>query len=1010
MRHLRLLFLISVLLGATTIVRSAAAQSACSHVRFRLDTELEVNETAVCNAAEPWSDQGYTLFIFLTDLTPDDTDAWYTLLDRVEADAGLRDLNQADSFQPGVLALEASTTGADWATTITYGERLFNTAIDSDEAAGRIQTALRSGLRAGDPTAGLTDAITTAYEIRFPPPEPPSATARAVTTGIIVIVVLGVAGVIGTVLFVTVGRPALARRRRRKELETHLGGVRQNVANLLLAYERLLAGEEPQDAVLFQLFEAYGGTRYPERAAQVTDWIRRSQAAWRVAFELRRDLLSEDVKAQQDLETQVRNWEMIYLTLVGSSERVLELTNSELQDLLDPLVVLEREADDVPLAHQLNEIRREIKGMPLKINLLEVDPTTVDQEGILGYVDQVESQIGELMEAQREAPAALDEAEKERLAAEEETDTARPFGLTGSQMLREIDARLAQARQTLDAGLYLNTLATAVSVRRDLTIIHDLIAAAEDYADRLATIEAITAEGFRPAQLPVDQGEIATDIEQIKATVIAGNFLATDDWIDELDADAERAAAHAVSWKERYEFNTDSLRLMRAHLTNVQEYLQDEASPAWRALQAYPASNWKDITHDLNTERVALKAMRDERLPQIDRLNGKDVQDIPAAETALAEAGKTLLDVERRLQALVRRLDEVRSAEANLPNGLDVAQRELDTAIAFRDAEDVRISAEVDEQLAIAVEALNNARRDHATRHFMTAMRAQTQARELVAKAYAAAQEQVARINMLQRELGQISAQMEAQAQRTLALGEKLSALALTGETAVLLNKLVEQLSQARKAQANTLALEDLALAGALETAVTAFKAAQEVEQQAAQSVQADQAAYEALRSEAESAIRSATQAIGRAEAIVANPDAGGSGRAPLQRARTTLPEGHDLSRSSKDELRRIRDDARLADQYAQEAERKAEQSISFKRMARAAAWMTILGRGSHRNRPHGWSGRPGGPSSSPSVPRPRISNRSMGGSRRSSSSGGARRSGSSGGSRRSSMGGSRRR
>jgi hypothetical protein len=989
---------VSLLLLAVS-TRTIQAQSPCAHVDFRLDTTLPLDQAAVCAAAQPWADQDLRVFVYLTDVNPTGEDAWYDLLDQVEAAAGLRDLSQADGFNRSTIAFEASaTSNAAWAHTVTIGKALFETPLETDDGLAQASARLRAGLQQGDATSAFTNAITTAHAIAYPPPPPPPYGLLA--AGAVVAVGLG-----GLALYRPLLRPAVDRRRRRRALQAQLDRLRQNVANLLLACERLLAGDGPRATALYQLFEAYGGTKYAERETAVRQWIAVSQTALREAFDLRRELLREEAQAARSLEQQVHDWEMIYLTLVGSSPQVLNLTEAELRDLLDPLLILEREAEQAPLAAQLRDISRQLAGMPLKVELMEVKAEEANKAGILGYVDQVETQLAELMAAQRDAPPALEQAQRDRLAAEEEADAARPFGLTGSQIVAGIDAQLTTAREALAQQRYLDALTAVQTVQRDLEIIADVVQAAADHAQRAAAIAAITAEGYRPESLPALRAEIEEDVAQISACLRAGDYLAADDWIDELDADSRRALEDAEAWRERQRFNAESLRLMETRLVEATAYLETEAASAWQALQAYPAPNWRDITPDLAEQRAALEALRTQRLPHLAELNSLTVQQIPAAESQLAEAGADLVQLERRLQALVSRLAEVRAAEANLPSGLALAQTALAQAVALRDAEDPKIGPEVDAQLAEAARRLEAAQAGAQARHFVAAMEALLAARQLAGAAYVSAEEQVARINALQAELEQVSTTAVQQARRTTAKAERLTPQAQTAATQALLQDVNASYSQARQAQAESLSLEDAALAAALATAVAAFTRAAQLGAQAETRIDADREAYERLRRDAETAVQRAESAIHQAHLAVHQADAGGAGRQALDRARRELAAAGAPAGAGGEALQQIRQAAERACAAAEEARRKADAAVAFRRAAHAAAWMIAM---SGRPRPPGsggWSAPAGG------GVRPRASNRAStsGGSIRSSSGGAARRSSALGGSQRSASGGSRR-
>ncbi|MCA9929815.1 MAG: hypothetical protein KC419_15115, partial [Anaerolineales bacterium] len=113
----------------------AQAQSPCTHVIFRIDTAVSLDQQAICDAAKSWGDDGYRVLIYLTDEAVGSEEAWFDLLDQIEVAAGLRDAGQEDSFSRNGLAIEAATTAALWNPTITYGESLFDTKLDTDETA-----------------------------------------------------------------------------------------------------------------------------------------------------------------------------------------------------------------------------------------------------------------------------------------------------------------------------------------------------------------------------------------------------------------------------------------------------------------------------------------------------------------------------------------------------------------------------------------------------------------------------------------------------------------------------------------------------------------------------------------------------------------------------------------------------------------------------------------------------------------------------------------------------------
>ncbi|MCA9926150.1 MAG: hypothetical protein KC421_27450, partial [Anaerolineales bacterium] len=935
-------------------------------------------------------------------------EAWFDLLDQVEAEAGLRDAGQEDSFSRNGLAIEAATTAAPWNPTITYGESLFDTKLDTDETAvTQLKNDLYTAIQSGDATAGFAQALEQAYAINHPPPYAAAAAAA---------VALGAAGLGG---YQFLARPALKRRRRRQEQLAHLSGIRQNIANLLLACERLISGETIDDAVIYQLFAAYGGEQYPDRKKAVRQWLKQSRAALRSAFDLRRalEIQEEDAEAKPaPLEKQIHDWEMIYLTLVGSSEEVHNLTEAELRDLLDPMVIMEREARDVPLAEQLNDIRRQIEGMPFKITLQEVDLTKADKEGILGYLTQVETQIGELMAAQTEAPRQLDEARRDHLAVKEAADEATPFGLTGSEITAGVAADLAAAAADLEAGAYFEVLATAVTIQRNLDIIEDLLDAAADYEERQEQQDAILAQGYRPATTDALAAEIAEDIQQIKQQVSAGDYPALAEWIDELDADGQRTLDSAAAWREQHQFNAEFLALMQEQLTKLEQNWAEKTAPAWEKLAAYPKGNWESLADEPDAIAAAIRQLRDADLPQIEQWNSLDVQQVTEAETLLTEVEAALAEAERRSQAIVNRLAEVETAVTHLPEGLRLAAADLERAVQFRDAADAQIGPEIDQQLAAATAQLAQANRQFEERNFIAAAAAQTAVREAANAAYAEAAAQVKRISELQQQLKGVQETAVTQTRTADRESASLSALMQTPKTARLAQEMADQLSAARQAANQTLSLEDHALAEALVTAVAAFTAAAELAAQLSGQAQQNRQTYQQQQRETRQAIHDAQQAIRVAEQKVDHRHARGTGTAALARARRTLPLMPDGREATRSALGRTQKQAEEAHTYAVEARRKAEQAIAQWQREHQPAPSTS------GNWPYG--GGLNFPSSGSSFPRPRPRPHSShssssgsshrprpsGSSHRPSSSGSSRRSGSSGSSRRSSGGRSGRR
>ncbi|HEX6387706.1 MAG TPA: hypothetical protein VF177_23805 [Anaerolineae bacterium] len=312
---------------------------------------------------------------------------------------------------------------------------------------------------------------------------------------------------------------------------------------------------------------------------------------------------------------------------------------------------------------------------------------------------------------------------------------------------------------------------------------------------------------------------------------------------------------------------------------------------------------------------------------------------------------------------------------------------------------------------------LTEAQQRAGRRHFIAAANAQTAARNLATEAYAAASEQVQKINQLQRELEEASQRAITDADEALVQAERLLPQIRTEGTSDAVRELSARLSEAKQARSATISLEDHALAAGLASAIAAFVAAGELAKQAQAHIAGDRDSYNQLRDEAQAQIRRAQIAMSDAERKVNHVDAAYAGQQALLRARDVLPAEQAIINATREALAQVKQAATQAYEYAREAERKAEEAIRYAEQRRRQ-WAIFIPPSSP-----GWPGRPrsGGWSFPSGRPTSRPSGRSSSGSasrrtgsaglsRRSSSSGSFRRSTASGASRRSSSGGSRRR
>ncbi len=975
-------------LAIVLAVRLVVAQSTCPYAEFRLDTEVDVDVDAICQAAKPWSDKGFRVFVFLTDRKTANEDEWFALLDQVEADAGLRDLNQEDGFAKNALAFEAATDPAQgWACSITYGESLFGSRLDKDEAAlAKIKEDMCRSIAAGEFTAAFADALRDTYETNYPPPSPwLKIGGIAIGGGGLVLLIIGLVKV------------AIDKLKHRRMLKQHRDTLMTLTSNLLLACDRLLSGDTPEDTVLYQLFAANGGDRYPKLRDQVLEWLRRSRAALDDAFDLRQRLIHLPKDKSPPLEQQVHDWEMLYITLVGSNERILSMSNDELHTLLDPLLTLEQPVDDVLLVEQLDEVRQRLAGVPLKVEFQMIDPAKTDAEGILGYVGRVKGEIARLQKTRLAAPDRL--ADVRRRREQVAADVPDYLKSKEKQLFARIDDRLARAARELEDGLFLRVVERVERINSDLDLVESFLKEMAEHAQREAEIGALRDQGYRPPRLDEYLGEVRDDVRETLKLCAAGKYADAVRWVQELAQDSQRALDEAQRWKQLQEENASALSALRERLERVASRWHDECSPAWEQLCSYPSANWQDLSADVEEAEGTLRSLGEERLSQIERLNSLEVQDFAAAGRMLAQAATDLERVEACLDSVIHRLEQVRAAEAKIEQSLQLAEEAINKAQDYRDRQDAKVGPDVDRQILDARARLEEARRLAAERAFLDAMAAQGEARQLAQAAYKAANEQVKEIDRLQKELQQVARRASSRLKSCRDERDSLPTTARSEEIGKLIRKATQDLAAAASKRAALSDLQDRELAKALQAGIAAYRAVIEEVDQIIDQVRSDYGKYKKTYDDAQRSVRWARLAIERAERDVHSADARGAGSRSLQRARRLLPAEPKWG-DEPAELQRTRRDAERARHYAEIAADEA------KREARATRSRRVRSRSSRGSSGSSFtlfttSGSRGSSSSGRGSYRRSTSSSSRGSSRRSSSRGSSRRSSSYGRSRR---------
>ena len=929
---------LSVLLAAVLLliaVPHSFAQS-CASASIIIDATVSVDESAICDAAQPLAAEGYNVLVYFTDFEAGNEDEWFLHLDEIETQAGLRNGNE---FDRNALAIESSVVStADWSHSITVGEALYGSAVDSANGGARIKQPLINAVSSGDFTSGMVSALDISSELLATSTstgatgdtatnsDGATSTSSGGSFGTLLATVVGVGavGAAGAYAYPRYVKPARERRKQEEKWGVHLNTIQERVSNLLLALEQMIGGSQPEEAILYQLFETYNGTGYPDLDKQVRSWISENQSAISSVFNIRSRLLDDDIQKDRGLEQLVSDWERIYVTLTGSEDRILNLTDKELHTLLDPLLVLEHKPTDSKLVGQLDSLNRSLEGVPLKVELQTINPSDLDEAGVLGNVDAIQAEIGRLQAAMDEAPEGLEATRRDRLEAARE-DANAPFVVAEADRFEGIDQRLKAAEDLIIEGLHLRAI-EEIEYAEDLLVVLDSLKSAETtWATRSAEINQIESEGFNAPQLNLIRSEIDEDIANIATALREGNPDDAINWVTEFDADGQTALTQANGWRDMALSNASRLETLRKQIevTTRQEY--PAAIRAWQRLQSYPEPNWADLNQTWQKMDGNLQKLP-KQLETITNLNSPESQAFADAERHLTMTESDVEAARLHLGSVRNRIDEVVSAETNIDSAIMQTRDVIKQAIALRDVEDAKIAPDIDERIIEATERLKQAVTAREAHNYVTAIHDQSHSYETATQAYKDASAQVATINQLQHRVNDwVDNRNEALEARLRKAADRDTHMH-SPETIEKLRDAQETLSKGHQTYHAAEGMEDEALAKNLAEAVALFESAESGFADVEAEMDKEEAAWGEQFNQTKKAVNRAQKAVVSAYRAGDRMHTGNHWRTLADRARDRQPKAPN-STMTLAELEKLEERAEESWKLAVDAERSADEA-----------------------------------------------------------------------------------
>jgi hypothetical protein len=960
MIDLRRLFLLVLIVFMSATVTTVQAQTdQCTSVTILNESATQIDQDQICNAASSLVAKGHQIFVFVTDKPAGATeDDWYAIRDKVEGDWGIYN-KASDSFSKKAVAIEITTdTSKPWGQDLAFGEMLYNTPLDDDAVVSRVEGGLKNQVATGEITAAITTALNAAYDNGYPPPPPtpepiPTIIVEGDTTNVQVDTAPIMRG-IGTVLLVVlilvagflfvayVAVPVGKKISRLLALKNQATMLRQRLATLLttLSGSRnqpgLLTGETPEETLIYALWAASGGGKYKKRDGEVRENLRRSQAALNKAFLAWKAVDdAPPARTEQELEQLVADLEMLYLTVVGRTQRILGMTQDEQIALLDPMLAMpdgSEDEEDVQLVEQIDQIVRRQQGAgSLRIQLMMVSPDKVDAEGILGYVDQVKGALHELSIARTEGPEALRKSIEIRKSLGESVNI--PQVMSGADPFAYPDRLIAAAEKALAEELWLevkdNAEKAIAAMQRIPFVINAFATQYQAQVGRREQVETILSQGFKLTEsIQKALEEVDGDIATVIQSVVSGDYSRAEEYVRELEADGMRALQDLEILVALREKNASELSRLAVEVARVDAHGRQVAKPAWDDLGGYPRSNWQAVETNYETAVKILSDLFDDPSDERDmasniaRANSLEQQSFGQAERMLVDAFSQLGNAERELGEIVSQLTNVQQIEQAIKAALVAVDGDIVKADGRRDADDAKIDEAVDDMISEAERLAGLAKTAAAKREFITANDAVSRARQLASQAYASADSQADEIDRLYKELETVRESASSRVGRAATDYAYLTPAAQKASTGGSVNHSQAMLVQAKRAE-SSITGEDRELAKTLKLAVETYRRAEEMANEALEEIRDDKAEYEQHVSAVNSAISSAASAISQAGQYVRDGDAGGAGRSALSRAQSMVPAAPEQGESI-DALARKR---RAAEQAANEAQTAASEA-----------------------------------------------------------------------------------
>ncbi|MBP7700703.1 hypothetical protein KA111_01415 [Candidatus Woesebacteria bacterium] len=408
--------------------------------------------------------------------------------------------------------------------------------------------------------------------------------------------------------------------------------------------------------------------------------------------------------------------------------------------------------------------------------------------------------------------------------------------------------------------------------------------------------------------------------------------------------------------------NDKDLKSIAKEVSETRKTYQSETTEAWNDLsQNFKSENydestepWKILRKDMSKKEVVNFS---DHFTLIDKIlteitdnpadpkdiasvatlkNSMDKQEFDKSSALIRDMEKRLAHAQQLMDGILERQKLARKSEKEYLQAIANSEARLKEALTTVDTQEERrmVEQSPEDMIKEAGQLIKFAENAGKAFVYVAALEAATKATNLAIQGKKLAEGQIDALRDLYDDLGSHKKESLAKVSAIIAKVEEENDEVITSASSQVLKALQSAISGAANDEKSLAALEDRSLAEAIKTLLVTYTSIDALRESLKDKFEADKESYQELLDQLETAISNASSAINSASSRCSHQDAGYSGNTSLASARATLPSKGKFG-DKRSSLQNDIKSAKSAQEYAEDAEKKADSAIRAAKAAR---------------------------------------------------------------------------